>query len=139
MCDYKHHTLVYENATVLRRIIADRVMVIEVRKELNKKLEAVMEFLKYSYITHLDDGSGDPLHDTKYALKHGKSTSREMFSKCWENNCVLKFLDEVSDTHGEPSEQLKKILTGSAFKFEQLMEHKVRAKTQESRINELFN
>lgn len=69
--DYKLHALVYENASTLKRIIEDNVEVQTIRKELVKKLEAGIDFLKYSYITHLEQCSTDPYHDVKFALNHG--------------------------------------------------------------------
>lgn len=95
--DYKLHALVYENASVLRRVIEDHISVIETRKKLKKKLEAVMEFLKYSYITHLDDSSDDPLHSMKFALNHGKFAMKTLKSTCRECNSAFKFLTEVRE------------------------------------------
>lgn len=82
--------------------------------------------------------AGDPLQATKYALKHIKFRNTVGVSKCRECNSAYKFLKEVSTDVRETNEPLKKNLTGTAFKFEQFMGHKVRAKTQESRTKELF-
>lgn len=69
--DYKLHDLVYENASTLKRNLVDMVDVEKVRNALTKNLEAVIEFLKYSYVTHLDDKSLDQYHDIKFGLNHG--------------------------------------------------------------------
>lgn len=69
--DYKLNALVYENASTLKRIIEDSVDIEKMRKELLKKLEADIEYLKYSYVTHIDENSSDPYHSPKFALNHG--------------------------------------------------------------------
>lgn len=136
--DYKLHALVYENASTLKRIIEDTVPVEKTRKELTKKLEAVIEFLKYSYVTHIDDRSFDPYHNTKFSLNHGNYATKFMKSTCRECNSVFKFIEEVRSNIVSLNNQLDKILTEASIKLEQYMSHKVRAHTQERRIKEMF-
>lgn len=74
-----------------------------------------MEFLKYSYATHLKEESEDPLHTLKFSLSHGNHQHKRRKSDCRECNSVLRFLGEASEAIGRPSEAMKKILTGAGF------------------------
>lgn len=136
--DYNLHALVYENGSILKRIIDDNIEVCKLRKELNKKLTAVVENLKYSYVTHLDDSSIDPMQNPSYGLNHGSFPKKFSMSTCCECNSVFKFLEEVRSNIVNKTTQIENILTGSSFKFKQYIAHKVRADEQDKRIKEMF-
>lgn len=70
--DYKIHALVYENETILKRIIEDQVRDNEVRKELKYKLSGALEFLKNAYCGHLIEKSKYPYQNISYGLGHGR-------------------------------------------------------------------
>lgn len=108
------------------------------RKELMKNLESVIEFLKYSYVTHIDDRSVDPYHNSKFGLNHGKYSTKFMTSTCRECNSVFKFIEEVRSNIVSINGDIDKILTETSIKLQHYMSHKVRAHTQEKRIKELF-
>lgn len=82
--DYKLHALVYENCTTLCRIIDDLVVEMDRRNDLRKKLEGLLEFLKYIYVTHISDDSPDPLRNKNSALKHGVFKNATRKSTCSE-------------------------------------------------------
>lgn len=143
--EYKLHGLVYENAKLLRRIVDDHVLNSSTRKQLTKKMKGVCEFLKYSYITHLDDSHSDPFYDTKYSLGHGKYNEDKRKGECIECNAVFKFLEELKaeiiDLKAEIidlSHSLDTIIVNAGKKFGTYMGHIVRKHVQEQEISRVF-
>lgn len=132
--DYKLHGLVYENAATLRRLIDDHARQKEERRELKKKLRAVCEFLKYSYITHLDEASSDPFHNIKYGLGHGTFTDKVQRGECSECNAVFTFLGEVKQAMTGVPAQMNEVLSQAADKFELFMGHIIRKHVQDREI-----
>lgn len=98
----------------------------------------MLEFLIYSYCTHIDEESDDGFHDPNFALKYGNFESNFRVSKCRECNSIFKFIDEVRKSIFNLTSSIDKILTSSAVKFEKFMGHKIRAHTQEKRIRGMF-
>lgn len=136
--DYKLHGLVYENTDIIKRIIDDHVRDVEKRKQLKKQLKGVCEFLKYSYITHLNEASNDPMHNIKFALDHSTLEKNTMVSVCDECNAVFKYLKDVKKSIIDLSVNIQKIWDESATKFQLFMWHIVSKKFQEDSISELF-
>lgn len=125
---YKRHTLVYENTDRFKRIIVDNAREHDERKKLKRQMKGVCEFLKYSYITHLDETSADPYHDIKFSLKHGSFPTATRVSTCTDCNTPFKFLNDVRTAIVDVTDQIEKILKDSATKYELFMGHIVRKK-----------
>lgn len=100
---------------------------------MKKMIKGVCEFLKYSFITHLDDDSTDPFHDTKYALGHRDYNEYQRKGECTECNAVFKFLKEVKLEIIDRSETLDRILLNAGKKLETFMGHTVKKHVQEKR------
>lgn len=94
--------------------------------------------MKYSYCTHIQEGSEDAYHDPKFGLKYGTFESKFRKSKCRECNSVFKFITEVRESILNVTTSIDKILTSSANKFEMYMGHKIRAHIQEKKIRSMF-
>lgn len=128
--NYKLHALVYENSSSLKRIIGDRVREKTDREELNTTLTGVIEFMKYTYGTHLKETDDDPYHSMKYSVRHGTYTDTTKLSKCVDSNNVFNFLHEIEDAIVGRSVQVEKIQKSAEMKFEMYMGHKARARIQ---------
>lgn len=128
--DYKLHGLVYENVKMLRRIVDDHVRDCNKRKELKRKMKGVIEFLKYSYITHLDDTSTDPFHNVKFGIGHGKFNAETKKVVCSEFNAVFKMVHELKSEIIDQPPCLNEIIDNSAKKFEVFMGHIVQKHVQ---------
>lgn len=114
---YKLHALVYENATMLKRIIEDQVREKVKRVELKKNLSGVLEFLKNAYECHLGESSDDAYHNRKFALGHGRFYEDTWTSTCRQFNSVYLFVDEIRDAIIDRNNQIGKMLETSKKKF----------------------
>lgn len=102
-------------------------------------MNAITEYLKYCYVTYIKCDDDDPYHDKKFSLKHGTFDEKERKSYCRDCNIPFKYLTDLESRIIDSSEQVDKILTGAANKFELFMRHKIRARLQDEIINEIFN
>lgn len=93
--DYKLHALEYENVSTINRIIEDHVREMKDRRQLKKQLNAVKEYLKYSYVTHVKRSDDDPCHDTKFALKLGLFNEQSRTLRCRDCKICFKYLNDL--------------------------------------------
>lgn len=116
----------YENVSTVRRIIEDQVHEIEDIRKLKKQLNAVTEYLKFSYVTHISGSDEVPYHDTKFARKHGTFNEQTRKTRCRDFNIAFKYLNEFRSSIIDLSDQVEKIISAAATKFEMFMGHKIR-------------
>ena len=135
--DYMLSTLVHENFKVVREILKRELRCVETSKKFLRIVEAAVDFLKYSFSTHISEESNDPLHNPKFSII---SNRREHYRKshCHSCNSVLSLFRHIQEEIGPCNDQVLEALKEGKKKVELFMGHKHRAYLQEKRISEIM-
>lgn len=135
--DYILNGLIYENFCNVKEMVKSKVRDVLKQKDCVRKLDAAVEFLKYSYGTHLTEDDWDPLHDLTFSLLSGRGTDKRS-AKCRECLSVFAVLNDVEKCIADNSEEVEHVLRDCADKVLLYMGHIHRSVAQSKRIGEIM-
>ena len=138
--DYVLGTLVYDNIRCARDLVTGEVDGPDKRAQLLCQLDAVEEFLKFTYLEHIDIDN-DPLHDSTFALETSQSlgsTGTTRTSNC--KLCMIPFqvICNIEDSLSDDKQDLHTVLEEVKRKISLYMGHQMRCYNQEQRIANIF-
>lgn len=122
-------TSLYKNVDVLRLLVKAEVLVCEDSDRLLKKMNDLVEILKYCFAKHISmhGEDEDPFHDVKFGLlKVSRSERMEVnYEQCIAQ---LSIVNDISDPIGYLSESMVEELEDAKNKLLLLMGHKIHAR-----------
>ena len=137
--DYVLGTLVYENVRQAREIVSGEVSCEDESRILLKQLDAVEEFLKFTYLEHIDIDD-DVLHSKNFALAEATvfSSNNPRATSCKVCLTPFQILRNIEMNLEEKREDIISALKEISHKTLLYMGHQHRCHNQEQRIASMF-
>ena len=134
--DYVLGCLCYDNLGTVREIVEGEIQSVEVKQSVKAQIDAVEEFMKFSYLEHVSLDS-DALNDQEFAFGTS-SSSQPMTSDC--KSCMIPYqvIRNVSVSIEPCPDDVRMALQDCQDKLMLFMSHQHRCKNQQDRIAKAF-